>query len=521
MLKLARTLAESEPAKAERLRDALKAQGERDVARRLSRIVDLMKQGELGDADAVQVEVLADLNAVLALLGDSSNEIDAKREARERLVALRRAVEQLRDSQLQTLYKTQQAQRQRELAAKLAQQAEALEELNKKQQEAIKPDELSDAAKEARQRAAELGELRDAAPDERSDAALREAEQSVQQAVGEMEQSAVQAGDAAQGSEAREKAAKNLERAIRRLRDESRRLEKQAALNEIERKQREIEQEARGVEDEARKGAEKSAAPSSAQKIAKARQRMQDAADRLGEQDAKQAEASEQEALADLQETVDELEDALRQVREEELEETLGALELRLRALLAGEERIREELAPFSTGGGEFSREARVAVIGVGQRQGALVKDADAVQRLLVQEGTTVILPELFGEVIGQMKAAEARLAEADAGPSTRRAVEGSIVGLREILGAVERRREEMAQQKQQGQQGGQSAAANPALLQSSAELKLLKAAQSRVNAETLELSSTPREAAGAEFQALAERQSRLVKMSKRMHEKR
>src|SRR5262249_42309007 len=72
-----------------------------------------------------------------------------------------------------------------------------------------------------------------------------------------------------------------------------------------------------------------------AEEMEKAAEQMRQAADKLGETQPGPARQHEKESLEEMQKALDELDDALRQVRKEEMEETLAALETRLQQMLA------------------------------------------------------------------------------------------------------------------------------------------------------------------------------------------
>ena len=64
MQRLAKLLAEDEPEKAEKLRDALEQSRERRIDRRLTELVTLLKTLQYGDAEQQQESVLSDLENV-------------------------------------------------------------------------------------------------------------------------------------------------------------------------------------------------------------------------------------------------------------------------------------------------------------------------------------------------------------------------------------------------------------------------------------------------------------------------
>jgi hypothetical protein len=344
--------------------------------------------------------------------------------------------------------------------------------------------------------------------------------------IGTQEQSGV--SESAEGAEkstespaqqAQKQAEEALRRAIARLRDESRRVADRRSVRGIERSQRGHERAAGEIEDQfrqdepGREGGGQS--QNGQQRMSQARRQMQQAADRLGEENAKDAEQRQEEALQQLQETLNELSDALRQTREQEMEEALGALETRIRAILARQEQLREALVPLHQKA-TLTRADELSLAELSAGQTALAQETRAVRQLLVDEGTTVLMPELVANIVEDMRNAADRLAGLDASAATIQRIDDILAALREILGAIEQRREDMQQQKQSGQQqqGGNQ---NPALLPGSAELKLVRAAQLRINTETRAL---PAEAPPERYQTLARRQARLIELTRRMNEK-
>ena len=111
MLKLSGLLAESEPAKAERLRDALEFVGHHRIKARAAQLTELLERGEVGRAETHQEALLADLDALLALLTSSLNEADRRRAERQRLEAYKQSIRDLMDAQTRILYRTQHAAR--------------------------------------------------------------------------------------------------------------------------------------------------------------------------------------------------------------------------------------------------------------------------------------------------------------------------------------------------------------------------------------------------------------------------
>ncbi|MGD8451670.1 MAG: hypothetical protein PVJ57_07610 [Phycisphaerae bacterium] len=410
LLVLSRLLAETQPDKADRLRAALEKGGERQVRRRLERVEQLLREGSLSEAEQEQETLLRDLQEMLDALTDSGSDLDRRRAERERLEAFRQRIDEMRQDQLDELYRTQAAREEGEAASRVR-------------------------------------------------------------------------------------------------------------LSEIERRQRGLERRATDLAEEMKKQREGAAQTPGERQIGTARQHMQDAADRLAEGTPAEAEVQQQAALEQLQRAQEELDDALRQVRREELEETLSALESRFKSMLAREREVRAGTGGLhEKGAANWNRTDRLRLAALAQTQAAVTEDGAGIVRILVAEGTTVILPDLAEHLVDDMKTATARLEGADTSPATQALVDGIISALEEIIGAIEVRRDQETEAAQQpGRSTGGGGGSRP-LLSPSAELKLLRSAQLRINWRTTELAGTPESAERtAALEQLAARQRQIAEMSRRM----
>ncbi len=537
MLKLAQTVGESEPEQAERLRDALQRTGEREVGRRLETIVGLLRDAQFSAADAEQRSVVQELEAILTLLTEKQDQLEQMRAERERLARLRQALQQLQTEQIETLQRTRAAQQMLERAQRLAAEAEALRKLAQEQAElrqqtdeapsaeAKKAEAQEKLAAESRAAAEQLKRATDAPEDDQRlrQQAARDAEQaakamqSAAEAMRATESEAEARNSAKQRDAQQQKASEALQRAIRRLEQQAEALQKRANVRPIERQQRGHAEQAESMEQQMRPDGDEAPLPSE-QSMKRARSSMQRAADRLGEQDANSAEQEQQEAIESLQDAMEQIEDVLRQVREEELEETLTALETRFKRMLQHQETLLEDVSAFQARVDALSRDDRVSIRELAAGQLDMVEECRQVRRLLLDEGTTVILPELVAELAADMDGVRANLEAVDVSAATTTLLEDVIAAIREILGAIEQKREQMNNQPSGEQDGpGNSVAA---LLPGSAELKLLRASQVRINDRTKQYAEANRTQT-ERYRTLAKRQARLTTMARQMNERR
>ncbi|MCX7805721.1 MAG: hypothetical protein N3A38_11110, partial [Planctomycetota bacterium] len=139
--------------------------------------------------------------------------------------------------------------------------------------------------------------------------------------------------------------------------------------------------------------------------------------------------------------------------------------------------------------------------------------------------GTTVVFPKIVEELKAELLNA-AELTGARNVSAFTQAVQKEIERtLEELIEALRKQREEKDQQGQQGQQGQQQGQ-NPPLLPRSAELKLLKSAQLRVNDRTAAFdkarpkTETLSPEIRAQIERIARRQEAVRKMAEDMIEK-
>ncbi len=500
MLKLSKLLAETEPAKSERLRDALGRAGETRIRARMDEISRLLARSDWSAAERAQEALLADLAQLLTLLTDTSDDLDRKRAERQRLEALKRAVEALVQEQADHL------QRSAELQAQAAEQAREAGE-----------DSQSEAEQEKAARA-----IGGKPPREPGSHAERGKGSPGESQAGESKPGESKPGESKPGQSAQESESTPQQReAEQKLKNAIRRLE---AL------QRESQKKAEHARDQAG-GAEKSRPDSKKpgrEELERAAEAMRQAADRLAEQQPQEAESEQREAAEALRDALEELEDALRQLRREEMEETLAALEVRFRAMLEREKTIRETtLRLYQKGMENWARRDLTDLTEAAQAQIAVALDCSGTLRLLTEEGTTVVLPELVTQLAADMRDVAERLEKSDASTPTQQLIDDVIDVLEEIIGAIERQRNEQQNQPQpDDQQQPQEDGPRP-LLPSSAELKLLRSSQVRVNRRTAESAADVQSDAADAVAALqerlgklAERQRQLALLARRMNER-
>lgn len=453
MLSLSRALNESEPDKAQKLRDTLDEAGKRRVKAQVEALVARMRSGQLGEVEQGQKALLGDLEGLLQVLTSELGDLDQRRAERQRLEALRREIRTAMEAQADLLSRTQELDR-----------ASAAEADGDPNQPAGPRRDAPDGAKPNKSK----------------------------------------------GEEGQPDSAASAE-AQRRMRD-------------LEQKQREMHRKIRELGRQMEPRSERQPETPGARPMGGAADKARDAADRLAQQQGQQAQGEQKAALENMQQAMDELEDALRQLRREEQEQTLAALEGRFRAMLEREKGVRAAVEKLDEKGpAGWSRLDQLALAEAADAQQQLTSECESTRAILVDEGTTVILPELMTQLTTDMRDVAGRLNRADTTPATQRVLDDIIAQLEEIMAAVSAERERSAEQREGGGEGGQGPQ-DQSLLPGSAEIKLVRSSQMRINARTGDLSAAPparRDARWSEqMEQLGRRQRQLVDLTTRMNER-
>lgn len=298
--------------------------------------------------------------------------------------------------------------------------------------------------------------------------------------------------------------------------------EARTALKNLEAMQRQTQRSAAELRDQM--GADPERSTPGQQQMSEAQDRMQAAADRLGEQQPDAAADAQAESLDHLQAALNELEEALRQVRQNEIEDTLEALEARFQRMLEAERGVAGVVQDVARQPREaWSRHVELRVLEAAASQSAIVEQAEAALRILQDEGTTLVLPELVAGLTGQMREIATSLSRRDVGPPVQSSTAHVVKQLETILAALAREREQ--HQARASEPPPASASGTPQsdpLLPASAELKLLRAAQLQI-VEQMQSLASPGDAKTAHARQLVDlrdRQAALARLAARMWER-
>lgn len=258
-------------------------------------------------------------------------------------------------------------------------------------------------------------------------------------------------------------------------------------------------------------------------RLKQARDAMREAQKKLDEANRKGARDQQQKALDELKAAQAEIEKILRQMREEQVQRTLVALEQRFRAMLDAEIAVHDETKQLDKTPVEArSAEDDIKAGRLARKQQEIVLMCDRALALLRDDGTAAALSEAVEQVGGDMRTVAELLGQSRIDAYTQQIEQDVIAALDEILAAVKQAQDDAKKQppKPPGDPGD-GPTAEPPLVDKLAELKMLRTMQVRVNRRLKQISdlvqgdetSDPQLRKGLD--ELAGRQHRLVEITR------
>ncbi len=253
------------------------------------------------------------------------------------------------------------------------------------------------------------------------------------------------------------------------------------------------------------------------QRLEQAQQRMEQAQEKLEQAEREQADEKQAEALRELEQAKAELEEILRQLREEEMARMLALLEARFRKMLDAQVQVYEGTVRVDqVPPAERDRDDEIEAGRLSRAEAAIVVEADKCLTLLREEGSAVAFPEAVMEIREDMQQVVDRLAKANVGPLTQGIETDIIAALEEMVAALKKAQKDMEDKQQQGEPG-QAAPGEPPLVDTLAELRMIRALQMRVNNRTKTYSKLTEEDQ-VETPELLDALRRLAEREERIH---
>lgn len=257
---------------------------------------------------------------------------------------------------------------------------------------------------------------------------------------------------------------------------------------------------------------------------------MKGAEDQFGKSDRNQAGGHQQKAVDHLRRAQQGVQGAANAAGQQFQEDLLAKLEALLRKMLAAQRAITSETektdGSVAERKGQLGRADELALKALSNREMDLTKDASEAKSLLEADGSTVVLLSVMADTRDLMVTVADLLAKLNCGKLTQGHEKDIEKALQDMIDAIqrERRQREQDQQQQQGQGQGQGQQQQRQLIQLSAELKMLKALQLRINHRTgtleAERPKLPAADHGEQAAKLAEREAKVQGLTRDLSNK-
>jgi hypothetical protein len=248
-----------------------------------------------------------------------------------------------------------------------------------------------------------------------------------------------------------------------------------------------------------------------------ARQRMREAEEKLRKAQREGAKEEQEKALEELKQAKADLEKILRQLREEEIEHVLTALEARLAKMLQMQRAVYDATVRLEDAMKKSpGREHEVEAGRLSTREAEIGLEAERALNLLKEDGTSVAFAEALEQMRADIQQVDDRLKAAKVDETTRSIEEDIIAALEEMIQALQKEIQKRERRKGQAPPPGEPQ--DPPLVDVLAELKMIRALQMRVNTRTARYSKLLGDREQAEHPDLIEALKRLAERQRRIY---
>lgn len=564
-------LAEMEKDNSMRLGRVLEREGELQLLEQLDQIIKALDAStDLDKAAEAQAKWIADADRLLGILLERDADNDERRNEIERLESYKKEISRLMQEQKALRDQSAQSAVNRRLGQQIDQALKRLEALQKQQvqlskesarkgDDAAKADQIesqSELSRDTQQLAEDLKRVAELAPESAADSpqaqSARAGAQSASQSLDKGAKSMSDAGEslkkenAEAAKEKQQDAEQKLAEAKKALEDAKKALQNSNQSAAQAQPQRNIAKDTGGLAQKMKQeGAQQSAKKgksgskgksgqsgksgdqkSAEENLDQAEEHMEDAAEDLDKESPDDATKDQELALKELEKSQEALEELLNQLRKEERAEMLKDLEVRFRELASKQRALNTSTIEVDQiGRDKFTRAEELKLADLSVKQNALGEQAAGCVHILDEEGTTIAFPRIVDQITADMKQVAQRLGELQSGELTQTIQREILDTLEQMLDAIKKLQQEN-QQPPGGGGGGGANKENQPLLPKSAELKLLRSSQQRVNQRTTAI-ETARQA-GSEappslqrsLSAVSLRQQQCQKIAREIHER-
>ncbi len=493
MYRLIEKLRTEEPKPARRLEKALARMGELGVRQQLKQIIEILNEDRLELAVDEQSELLDTLSALLTLLIEDTDDGEQRKEEIERLEQLVQQLDQLiaeenklKASSQSTEEAMQGFQPDTEAAAAIEHLLGEQETLHSDTQDkyfkrdtAKTADELTTRQRELTEKAEQLAKmLRE--KDETASAKLTEsAKLNMADATEEMSEDAYGAS-----SDAQEDAIEDLKRALANLTKRPTDGADQPDFEALSKSQAQTGEKTGKLTQQMRENDPGSSEPTPGQdNVEMSKQHMDAATRELDQQNPSTAQTRQQQAIEQLEQAKSQIQRKIDQLKRELQEQKLADLEKKFKDMLLQQQAInRRTIELDNIPQVDRRRQEQLRAVEQSRNQHHLGELADVCLHILIDDGTTTVLPQLVEYLRDDMYAVARRLDDFQVGPPTQAAQSDIVATIEDILDSIQQNQQRSGQNQNQPQQGEPC---EPPLLPPSAELKLLANLQERVFRQT------------------------------------
>ncbi len=220
--------------------------------------------------------------------------------------------------------------------------------------------------------------------------------------------------------------------------------------------------------------------------IAQAVERMNRAIEELKKQARDGASKEQSKAIADLEAAKAKLEEILRQLREEERELLLAALEARFQKMLAMQLMVYTGTVNLDkTSRDQWTSRHQSRSRELAQVEDEIAREAVKALDLLKEEGSSIAFPEAIEQMRNDMLTVAGNLERSDVGELTQLIEKDIMEMLGEVIEALQKEMEKGKDKDKDKPPGEQGPPPDPALVDKLAELKMLRSLQMRINRRT------------------------------------
>ena len=215
----------------------------------------------------------------------------------------------------------------------------------------------------------------------------------------------------------------------------------------------------------------------------------QQAAQNMEQNNTEESQKQQQQAQQKMQQALEEIEDRLSQLREETNEEKLARLETRFREMLDRQKVasvMTTEIEDKRSNLGSIRLRDQLLILRLATEELEIRELAQQAYDLLLEDGTSIVFPEVVQDIRTDLQKA-ANLLQSERTDQYTQLIQKEIeITIQDLLSSLDQAKQAAQQQSQSGQSNG--GGGKQPLLKKSAELKILRMQQRRLNRRTKKL---------------------------------